>query len=128
MKIIPFKEPGDWQAQITLTGTIFNLRFKWNALNKYWSMNIYNRNEEPIIYGIKVVVNWNLTQQYVKIGMPAGQIVCQNILGLSQIILPSGALQFVQAVQSFQPIQRFSMGENEELFYYEPGELESLVT
>lgn len=128
MMIIPFKEEADWEAQITLSNVIFNLQFKWNALNKYWSMNIFNRNDEPIIYGIKVVVNWNLTSQYVRVGMPAGDIVCQNILGLTQIILPSGEVRFVQSTDSFRTIGRFDMGETSELFYYESGELESLIT
>lgn len=109
MQIIPFKEPAAWQAQITLTGVIFILVFKWNALNKFWVMHIYNRNNEPILLGVKVVVNWNLTGQYVVVGMPAGDIVCQNVLG------------------GFEDIQRFDMGEIDELFYYEQGELAELT-
>ena len=110
MQIIPFKEPAAWEAQITLTDVIFNLRFKWNALNAYWVMSIYSRNDEPILLGVKVVVNWNLTGQFVTVGMPDGDIVCQNVLG------------------GFQKIMRFDMGEIDELFYYEAGELEALVT
>lgn len=109
MLIVPFKEPASWQAQITLTDVIFNLRFKWNALNKYWVMSIYSRNDEPILLGVKVVVNWNLTGQFVTVGIPTGDIVCQNVLG------------------GFEKIMRFDMGEIDELFYYEAGELEALT-
>lgn len=110
MFIIPFKEPAAWEAQITLSQVIFNLRFKWNALNEYWVMSIYSRNDEPILLGVKVVVNWNLTGQFVTVGMPDGDIVCQNVLG------------------GFQKIMRFDMGEIDELFYYEAGELEALAS
>jgi hypothetical protein len=109
MEIIPFKEPAAWQAQIQLDTTIFILFFKWNALNQYWVMSIYDRNSQPILLGVKVVVNWNLTGQFVVVGMPTGDIVCQNVLG------------------GFERIMRFDMGEIDELFYYEAGELETFA-
>lgn len=109
MQIIPFKEPAAWQAQITLTGVIFVLSFQWNALNQYWVMSIYDRNAEPVLVGVKVVVNWNLTGQFVTVGMPTGDIVCQNVLG------------------GWEKIMRFDMGEVDELFYYEAGELETIA-
>lgn len=107
MQIIPFKEPAAWQAQITLSNIIYILDFKWNALNKYWVINIYDRNDQPIVLGIKVVTNYNLTAQFVVTGMPPGNILCQNIIGL------------------WNDIQRFDMGETNELIYYENGELEA---
>lgn len=128
MQIIPFKEPASWQAQITLTDVIFNLVFKWNALNKYWVMGIYNRNDDPILLGVKVVVNWNLTGQFVTIGMPEGDIVCQNILGLSQVTNSQGIVVFYLPPDSFRKIERFDMGQVAELFYYEQGELDELVS
>lgn len=109
MQIIPFKEPGSWQAQIQLSGIIYNLRFQWNALNEYWVMSIYNRNDEPIVIGIKVVTNYNLTEQFVAIGMPPGDIVCLNVLG------------------EWGKIQRFDMGQVAELFYFEEGEWEAIT-
>lgn len=110
MQIIPFKEPAAWQAQITLTGVIFILSFKWNALNKYWVMNIYNRNSEPILLGVKIVTNYNLTAPFVVTGMPEGDIICQNILG------------------NWNDIERFEMGQTNDLMYYEPNELETLTS
>lgn len=107
MQIIPFKEPAAWNAQITLSGVIFQLYFKWNSLNQYWVMSIYNRNSEPILLGVKVVSNYDLTEQFVALGMPEGDIICQNIIGLWGDIL------------------RFDMGETTELLYYEDGEVEA---
>lgn len=126
MQIIPFKEPGSWESQMTLSDVIYNLRFQWNALNEYWTMDIYSRNDDPILLGVKVVVNWNLTSQYIAVGMPLGDIVCQNILGLVQETQPNGSIEFVLSSQSFRKIERFSMGQTAELFYYEKDELRSL--
>lgn len=106
MQIIPFKEPAAWQAQITLTSQIFILQFKWNALNKFWVMSIYNANNIPVLLGVKVVTNFNLTAQFAAItGMPEGDILCQNIIDM------------------WNTIERFDMGETNEIIYYEPGEL-----
>lgn len=110
MQIIQFKEPAAWQEQVTLTGVIFIFYFKWNALNEYWVMNIYDRNSNPILLGIKIVTNYDLTSQFVAAGMPSGDILCQNVL------------------DEWNDIARFDMGETNELFYYEPGELNSLKT
>ncbi len=107
MQIIPFKEAASWTMQITLTNQIFNLAFVWNALNQYWIMSIYDRNQNPIVVGIKVVPNFDLTSQFVNVNLPLGDIVCQNIL------------------DKWTDIARFDMGETTELIYYEPNELEA---
>jgi hypothetical protein len=104
MNIIPFNTPGSWQMQISLTQQIFLLNFTWNALNEYWLMDIADGNNNPIVYGIVIVPNFDITAQFVVVGMPAGDILCQNISG------------------EWGPIGRFDMGETCELIYYEPGE------
>lgn len=108
MQILPFKEPGSWQMQITLTGVVFNLNFHWNALNKYWLMDILNNDSDPIVYGIKVVPNFNLTAQFIAAGMPLGDILCQNFVNING------------------DIARFDMGDTTELVYYEPGEIAAI--
>lgn len=110
MQIIPFKETGAWGMQIALSGTLFNLKFQWNALNQYWLMDILDANFNPIVYGIVVVTNFNISQQFAALtGMPAGDIVVQNI------------------TNEWQNIQRFSMGNTTELIYYVPGEYEHFI-
>jgi hypothetical protein len=108
MQIIPFKEIAAWQAQINLTGSIFLLYFRWNALNKYWVMNINDGNDTAILLGVKVVNNYDLTSQFSAIpGMPLGDIVCQSIIDF------------------WYDISRYDMGRNTDLIYYEPGELQA---
>lgn len=108
MQIIPFKQPAYWKEQITLDGEIFVFYFKWNALNEFWTMDIYNRNEIPIILGIKVVPNYNLLAQYTETAQPKGDIICQNI------------------VETNEEIGRFDMSQKFELIYYSEGELNAL--
>lgn len=108
MQIIPFKEPSNWIEQIELSGVIFVLEFTWNALNEFWVMDIYNRNKEPIIYGIKIVPSFPLLASYTELEKPDGEIICQNIVGGNDII------------------GRFDMSQKFELIYYSEGELESI--
>jgi hypothetical protein len=109
MQIIPFKEAAQWQEQIEIQGVIYILNFTWNALNSFWTMDIYNRDEEPLILGIKIVPTYPLLQAFTVFGKPPGEIVCQNI------------------VNSVSDIGRFDMSQKFVLVYYEPGELESLI-
>ena len=109
MQIIPFKEPSNWKEQIELDGVIFVLEFTWNALNEFWVMNIFNRDEVPIIYGIKIVPTFPLLAPYTVLGKPVGEIVCQNIVGGNDII------------------GRFDMSQKFELVYYSEGELEAIA-
>lgn len=110
MQIIPFKEPAAFQQQITLSSVIFLIYFRWNAMNQYWVMSIYDRNDQPILLGVKVVTNFNLTAQFEALaGMPVGDILCQNLLGL------------------WDTIQRFDMGQTTEIIYYANGELQAVT-
>lgn len=105
MEIIPFNSaPSQWQQQIRLDGQDYVLAFTWNALNAYWSMDILTRDLDPLVLGIKIVVNYNLTYPYVAEGIPIGDIVCQNLIG------------------GDAKIQRYDMGDVTELIYYTLGE------
>lgn len=110
MFVIPFKTPSQWQEQINLDGTDYVLVFTWNALNEYWAMDILTRDLEPLVYGIKVVINYNLTAQYIADGLPPGDIVCQNLVG------------------GDKKIERYDIGDITELFYYAAGEFEAVLT
>lgn len=109
MQIIPFKEPSSWREQIELSGVIYFLELTWNALNEFWGMSIYSRDEIPIIYGIKIVPNYPLLAAYTTPDKPLGEIICQNIVGGDDII------------------RRFDMSQKFELVYYLEGELEALA-
>jgi len=105
MQIIPANPDGSYTMQIALTGSVFLLDFHWNTLNSFWVMSIYNSNRVPVVLGIKIVPNYNLTKQYVYSSMPLGDILCQNFQN------------------QWGEIGRFDMGKTTELVYYEPGEL-----
>jgi len=105
MQIIPAKQDSQYREQINFDGTIYVLFFNWNALNEFWTLSIYDQNLNPIVYSIKIVTQYNLTEQIVQSGMPEGEILCQNIVGI------------------FEKIKRNDLGLTNELVYYSVGEL-----
>lgn len=110
MLIIPFRNTASWRQQIQLEGVIFFLAFKWNALNEFWTMDIFNINEEPLIYGIKIVPDFPLLSFVNVLGMPRGNIICQNVVNGENII------------------KRFDMNQKFALFYYSEIEILTLFT
>lgn len=99
MEFIPFQDRSQWRQDIELNGVNFILTFSWNVFNEFWSMNIYDIDLNPIVLGIKIVTQWNLTEQIVQDNMPINDIICQNIVG------------------EFQKIERYDMGRTNELVY-----------
>lgn len=109
MQLIPFKLPSQWRCSINLDDIQYNLNFRWNALNEYWVMDVSSANDVPIVFGVKVVANYNLLNQYSMDGKPPGDIVCQNVVG------------------GWEDIRRYDMGQVDELVYYAMGELQSII-
>lgn len=48
----------------TLDGVPVTLRFVWNERFQYWTMSIYDRQQDPIIIGIKLVRDYKLIGRY----------------------------------------------------------------
>lgn len=105
MQIIPFKGESKFEMQIEIDGVIYIIKIQWNSLNEYWSMSIYNRNDDPLILGVKVVNNYDLLSQYVIEGLPKGNLICQSV------------------IDEWGKIGRFDMGQKSDLFYYSQGEI-----
>lgn len=109
MQLIPFKLPSQWRCSINLDDVPYNMTFRWNAMNEYWVMDISTSEDLPIIFGVKIVANYNLLAQYSMDAKPQGNLLCQNIVG------------------GWETIRRYDMGQVDELVYYGIGELESFL-
>ena len=110
MQIIPFRNQASFKQQIDLDGVVFFLAFQWNALNEFWTMNIFNINGNPIIYGIKIVPDFPLLSFVGVDGMPKGNIICQNIVDGETVI------------------KRFDINQKFALIYYTEIEIQNLIT
>lgn len=104
MLIIPFSDASSFKMQIQLTGEIFFLSFTWNALNEFFTLDISDVNDKPIISSVKIVPEYPLLYQFTTTGKPKGEIICKNI------------------VKTPDEIERFDIGQKFDLVYYEPQE------
>lgn len=60
--------------EVTLDETDFKLKFYWNSRFEYWSMTISDFEDNIIVSGIKLVLNYDLLNPYRHLDVPAGQL------------------------------------------------------
>ena len=61
-----------YSFRVELEAIIYVLRFRLNVRQDIWKMDILSENRTPLINGIAVLTNWNLTGQYKTPEMPPG--------------------------------------------------------
>jgi hypothetical protein len=71
---IPFFDFASFSEEITLDGLIYRFRFDWNVRKEFWTLSMLNVNLDKIISGIKLVLDYNLFDQYPGRGLPPGQL------------------------------------------------------
>ena len=75
MEIIPFQNDlPSFSEEVTIDGIPYILDFSWNSRGEFWSMSIYNRDQTPLILGVKLVLFFGLINKFVDIGLPPGDI------------------------------------------------------
>ena len=67
--------------QITLDGTVYTLKNYWNTRDEAWRISLIDADDEPILLGLKVMPNQNLTTPYkatpnIGTRLPSGNIWC----------------------------------------------------
>lgn len=83
---------------IELAGEIFHLKFNWNAREESWYMNILDQDQNPILTGIKMVVNYLLLNQYQYISdLPQGNFLLYDLEKI-----PGGVVTFDNLGKRYQ--------------------------
>lgn len=72
--IIPIKDNPNHSLKIELEGVLYKIDFIYNTTNSFWSMSIFDDNDNLILAGIKLVANYPLISQYNKL---KGDFICQ---------------------------------------------------
>ena len=63
----------NYDFQIDLEGTIFTLTFRFNERKGRWVMDIGDSNGDPLLNGIVLLTDVNITDQYVGDELPPGR-------------------------------------------------------
>jgi hypothetical protein len=58
--------------EVTIDGTAYVLRVYYNWRGGYWALDIMDRNDTPIVSGIRLVGSAPLTDQFRYLGIPKG--------------------------------------------------------
>lgn len=72
--VVPFFDFASFQEEVTLEGTVFSFIFSWNAHGAFWTLSIYDRDLNPIVLGIRLVLNYELLKIHPRAAMPKGEL------------------------------------------------------
>lgn len=71
---IPFSnEFANFSEEVTLEDTSYRLEFTYNTRSGQWTMSVLDIDLVPLIYGVPLVMNFSLFDQYPGRSLPAGE-------------------------------------------------------
>ncbi|MBC3540663.1 phage baseplate plug protein [Rufibacter sediminis] len=73
-QIIPWRDLADFTQDIRLSGEIFSIRGRWNSERGFWTMDIHDKNDAPLLIGQKIVLNTDILMRYRDPRLPPGSI------------------------------------------------------
>lgn len=71
---IPFFEYPSFTEELEIDGTTYILKFNWNSRFSFWTISFYDVAQNPIVTGIKIVLNINLLAQFRAYAVPSGEL------------------------------------------------------
>jgi len=74
MIAIPFQDSPSFTEEVTIDGVVYLFEFNWNSRGEFWSMSIYDRDQNPLVLGIRMVIFHELIGQFVDRGLPPGEL------------------------------------------------------
>lgn len=101
---ITMYDTASFSESVTLDGNEYRLRFYWNTRGQFWSMDIADANNNPLVSGVKLIANFPLLIQHTEEGLPPGDFF---------IVDPSSKTQYVEPGR-----WDFTSGRNLSLTYW----------
>lgn len=72
---IPMLDYAEFSEAVTLDGNLYNLHFYWNTRGDFWTMDIADANNNPLVSGIRLIISYPMILQHTEIGLPPGQFL-----------------------------------------------------
>lgn len=107
-KVIQWRDLADFTQSIKLEGVVYSLRARWNSVNEYWTIDLYDRNGNALIIAHKLVLATDILARYPSENLPAGSLYVVDISNQNDPL---------------QKVGRDDMGVNAVLVYAEEGTL-----
>lgn len=73
--IIPTRSLPAYGFEISLEGSVYRLDFRWNSAYEFWTMDVRDRQNNVLIGGIKLVINYEILFRYSRGNVPPGSIL-----------------------------------------------------
>ena len=73
-----------YQFSIDLESVNYNFNFRYNTRLNRWFMNILDTEENVLLSGVKVLINFDLTYKYRYKDIPPGSFFCIDETGANQ--------------------------------------------
>jgi hypothetical protein len=93
---LPFKDFAAFIEKVVLDGVPYQLRFRWNTVGEYWTLQISSIAGTIILAGIKIVLNYELIRDFRWLGGPPGELYAIDTTGelstISRDALPDGTV------------------------------------
>jgi hypothetical protein len=70
-----------YKFKITLSSVIFTISMRFNGRMARWMMDVLDPSANPILMGIPVLIQRNLTGQYVTLALPEGVLFATDDTG-----------------------------------------------
>lgn len=103
--VIPFSDSPFAFIDIPIQGFVYRFRYKYNSRFDYWEVGIYNTQDEVLIDGLKIVLNYNIIAQYVDRNLPEGKIIAIRVSGTTERITKEELLDGRVLLSYFEEIE-----------------------
>lgn len=81
MREIFFIDYPSFRQEVTLDGTPYIFETSWNSRGSFWTLTIYDREENILIGGIKLVLNYEMLLIHPDRGLPPGTLMVLDYSG-----------------------------------------------
>ncbi len=78
---IGFENLPSFNQEVVLDGNSYVLNFNWNSRGGYWTIDFLGQLRNPLVMGIKIVIDYGLIGQFVGYGLPEGELYAIDLSG-----------------------------------------------
>jgi len=92
---------------ITLNGVSYNMKAIWNSRSEFWTLDIFDENQNALVYGVCLKLGARLLNQF--------------NLGIGELFIIDDTGTGIDASLT-------NIGSSTHLYYYTPDEIEAILT
>ena len=96
--IIPFSDTSNFSEEVSLNGVPYRFAIMWNVREEYWTLSVLTRNLTKLISGIKLVLGYQLFDQYPGKSLPPGEMYAIDMTEDQEKITRENMLEEVKLI------------------------------